>query len=147
MKMIAVCEFRSSSVNTPRTYNYLCEVPDNANLEDYKFAVTCKLNGEEKQLSYRGTKQTLDCLDVVFIREFLPIESFADTSDLRRLVLVFSMKEFVEFAVRKAKISNLRQELEHRMATMSIFEKVKAFGVSDPTILSMAHELETLMKE
>jgi len=138
-KMIAVCEFSSSD----KQYEYICEVPDNAILEDLKFAVTYRSVGEAVKPTH--SKARLQNMDVVFIREIKPIIDQVYAGELVRLVLVFSLNEVIEHAIRKQKISTLKANLERRLAEMSVFEKIKSLGITDEGITQMAEELKKLL--
>lgn len=148
-KMIAVCEFRGSTANTTKCYEYLCEVPEGDgtwDLADYRFAVTYKYNFYDEP-NHLGTKESLDNLDVVFVRGFKPLKDQRYDGELKRVVLLFTLKDFVAYAFKRKQIYNLREALEKRVAEMNIFDKIKSLGVSDPEITSMAEELKNLMND
>lgn len=144
-KLIAVCEFpNSKGESTNRQYEYLVELPDDANREHFKYAVT--LDGAcEEDATILHTKRLIGRLQVVFIREFREITNQLYAGELNRLVLAFGMDEFIEHAVRRQQISTLRANLERRLADLSVFEKIKAFGIKDDEINSMAEQLKKLM--
>lgn len=139
-KLIAVCEYSGND----KTYEYLCELPDNANFDDYKYAVTATVS--DNWTGAFNTKSKLNSLSVLYVREIKPITDQNYAGDLQRLVMVFTLKDFLEHARTKEKIRNLRFALEKKVAEMSIFEKIAALGVKDPTITEMADELKKLME-
>jgi len=140
-KLIAVCEFGKSE----NQYEYLCELPDDAILENYKYAVTLS-DACEEDAGIAKTKRLITRLQVVFIREFRPLIEQHYYGDLKRLVLAFGMDEFVAHAIQKQKIATLKANLERRLAEMSIFEKIKSLNISDEETLGMATELKRLMQ-
>lgn len=140
-KMIAVCEFE----NTEKVYEYLCDIPEGAILEDLKYAVTLS-DARAEDAEIIKTKRLLTRLKVVFIRKIKPIVDQTYAGELNRVVLVFGMNDFVEHAIRRQKIQVLRTNLERRLAEMSIFDKIKSLGVTDNEILAMASDLKDLMK-
>lgn len=146
-KLIAVCEFQNST----KQYEYICEVPEDATLQDlkYKFAVTARLDAEGKLVSVgmEITKSHLELLDIVFIREFKPITDQLYAGTLRRLVHVFGVNDFVEHVRRRKQIDNLKRNLERRLEDLSIFDKIKSLGSTDPTLTSLAEELRKLISE
>lgn len=137
-ELIAVVEFAGCD----KQYEYLAHVADNASLEELKFAVTLP----NSYGADNPNKSMLNSLKIVFIRKFKELSEKSSPAELQRVVLCFSVEEFVAYANKRKKIAALRETLERRVSEMSIFEKIAALGVKDPTITSMAAELKNLME-
>ena len=147
-KLIAVCKFsrdaQQEGLKTGRTYEYLAELPDDANLEELKYAVTCQ-RVNDGDINVNHGLSTLPRFNVVYITEFKPVSDQLYAGELERLVLCFGMTEFIEHAIRKQKIRTLKANLERRLEEMSIFDKIKSLGVKDEVTTSMAEELKKLL--
>lgn len=141
-KLIAMCEFPSAD----KQYEYYCELPDDAVLDNCKFAVSLQ-NAHAEDANILKTKRLLPRLQVLFIREFKPLTERQYAGELQRLVLVFSMEEFIQHAMKKQQIAVLKSNLERRIADMSIFEKIKSLGITDPDITEMATQLKNLLTD
>ena len=139
-KLIAICEFH----NSEKQYEYLCELPDGAILENYKYAVSLQ-QAHAEDANILKTKRLLGRLQVLFIREFKPISDQHYSGELQRLVFVFGMDDFVQHAIRRQQIATLKANLERRLADLSIFDKIKSLGITDSEITSMAEELKKLL--
>lgn len=143
-KLIAVCEFATST----KQYEYLCEVADDANLDELKFAVTLNnFQVTDKFFPQYLNKSTLEKLAVVFVREFKPIVDQMYAGGLKRVVLAFGIREFVEHSQKLQKIEALKTNLERRLNELSVFDKIKSLGSVDPTLTQLADELKKLINE
>lgn len=141
-KMIAICEFEKME----KPYEYLCDIPEGAVLEDLKYAVTLS-DACADDASILKTKRLLTRLQVVYVRSFKPITEQVYSGELNRVVLVFGMSDFVEHAIRKQQIRTLKANLETRIAEMSVFDKIRSLNITDENILSMAMQLKALLEK